>query len=224
MPKKKNDLLNFAANRLGIPGSTVAEARASQFTQPRFANRTIQKAAGMLGIPQSALQQAAAARKDPFSAGFHPELSDIAGQIALRRILASGGLTPAQREALARVANRVLAQQAQVAGAGLGRRFAAQGIENTGLATAGLSGIFNQLLGAQQAQQGRLDELSLGILQSAIRQLFGAEQAQAGRRFQESLMGDPLGRILGTVLASFTGGFAGQAGQNLAGRAFRPPV
>lgn len=224
MPKKKNDLLNFAANRLGIPASTVAEARANQFTQPRFSNPTIQKAAGMLGIPQSTLQQAAAARKDPFSPAFQPELSDVAGQIALRRILASGGLTPAQREALTRVTNRMLAQQAQAAGAGLGRRFAAQGIENTGLATAGLSGILNRLLGAQQQQQGRLDELSLSILQSAVSQLFGAEQAQAGRRFQERLMGDPLGRILGTILASFTGGFAGQAGQSLGARAFPPAV
>lgn len=207
-----NDLFKFAMNRLGMPN---AQQAGNQTQLPRFSPQ-FRKFAAAAGVVPDMLQAAAAARKDPFSPGFQPELSDIVGQKELRRIIASGGLTPAQRDALTRVANRMLAQQAQLANAGLGRRFAAQGIQNTGLANAAVAGIFNQLLGAQQAQQGKLDELSVGILQNAIGQLFGAEQAQAGRRFQEKMAGDPLGRLLGTVLAAFLGKFAGAGGAKAA--------
>ena len=165
-------------------------------------------------------------RKNPESPFFQPELSDIAGQKALRRILASGGLTPSQRQALTAAAGRVLAGQADLAGRALGRRFAAQNIQNTGLANAGLAGILNNLLGAQQAQQSKLDELSIGILQNAISQLFAAEREEAARRFQEKMAGSPLGNILGTLLAvglgKFTGGIGGALGQRLAGSLITP--
>lgn len=86
----------------------------------------------------------------------------------LWNIINAQGLTPQQRAMFSAAMNRNLGMQAEQAGQGLGRRFAAQGIAGTGLANSALGQIQSGLLEAQQEGEEGLNKMGLDLYQNAL--------------------------------------------------------
>lgn len=149
-------------------------------------------------------------RNDPNSPYFHPELSDIAGQKELRKIIANQGLSPEQRAMMSAAMSRTLGRATEADQEALSRRLAAQGISNTGLGNAALTGAQGNLLSAYQQSLSNVDQQSLSAYLNAVNALFGGEMGEAARRSaekmqEEAIKGQLIGK-LGQAAGSYAGG------------------
>lgn len=110
----------------------------------------------------------------------------LEGLQKLYGILQTGqGLSPQQRGMLSAVMQRSLGMAAEQSGQGLGRRLAAQGISNTGLANSSLAQVLSGSLSAQRQANSELDQQSLNAYFNALQNALGQNQFLRGLNAQE---------------------------------------